>query len=295
MPDTTTNSLGMKLVLIPPGTFSMGNTPKRAMKVARVLKQASELERIRDELPQHRVTFTKPWLLASTEVTIGQFGRFVAASNYVTDAEQTAGASKSDAARHAPTWRAPGYPVADDFPVTHVTWNDAVAFCNWLSTAEKLKPCYRADGKGRWAHVSSGDGYRLPTEAEWEYACRAGTVAEFYFGDDPDHLGDHGWYSANSEQSAKAVGLKRANAFGLHDVYGNAREWCEDWYSADYYAESSPMDPRGPASGTLRATRGGSWYSGAARARSGDRAGVAPTFHSSQNGFRVLRELRRAK
>jgi formylglycine-generating enzyme required for sulfatase activity len=139
--------------------------------------------------------------------------------------------------------------------------------------------------------VSSGEGYRLPTEAEWEYACRAGTSTEFYFGDDPDRLDGHGWFAANSEQSAKAVGLKRANAFGLRDVYGNAREWCEDWYSADYYAESSPVDPRGPSSGTLRATRGGSWYSGAARARSGDRAGVAPTFHSSQFGFRVLRGL----
>ncbi len=150
IPDTTTNSIGMKLVLIPPGTFSMGNTPKRAMQVARVLKKASELERIHDELPQHRVSFNKPWLLATTEVTIGQFGRFVSASNYLTEAEQSAAASKSDAGKHAPSWRAPGYAVADDFPVTHVSWNDAVAFCNWLSTTEKLKPCYRSDGKDSW-------------------------------------------------------------------------------------------------------------------------------------------------
>ncbi len=119
------------------------------------------------------------------------------------------------------TWRTPGYAVTDDSPVTQVTWNDAVQFCNWLSDQEKLKPCYRQDAKDGWILLASGTGYRLPTEAEWEYACRAGTTTQFSFGDDPAMLDIYGWFNKNASGSARAVGLKVANAFGLFDMHGN--------------------------------------------------------------------------
>ena len=105
--------------------------------------------------------------------------------------------------------------------MTHVTWNDAVEFCNWLSNLEKTQPCYRRDAKSGWVLLASGAGYRLPTEAEWESACRAGTTKQFSFGNEPAMLDDYGWFNHNSGGSPTAVGLKSANPFGLHEMHGN--------------------------------------------------------------------------
>ena len=197
------NSLGMRLVLIPPGTFMMGSRPDQ-VNAARVTadqrpsgpgdEDGTSLGR---ELPQHLVTLNNPFLLGAAEVTLGRFRRFVEASKYVTDAEKyNSGPDKDHThwSKSSHDWRHPGYDSSDDSPVTHVTWNDAVSFCNWLSRREKLKPCYEKAAKGGWILLAAGEGYRLPSEAEWEYACRAGTTTLFSFGDDAAQLDGFGWY-----------------------------------------------------------------------------------------------------
>ena len=171
--------------------------------------------------------------------------------------------------------------------MVNVSWNDAVAFCKWLSRKE-------------------GKTYRLPTEAEWEYACRAGTTTRYYSGDDPETLAKVG-NVADATAKAKfpdwkytikandgyvftaPVGKFKPNAFGLYDMHGNAWQWCADWYGADYYATSPADDPTGPDSGDVRVLRGGSWFDGPSVTRSAIRLGVIPGYGGSSTGFRVAR------
>ncbi|MCX7824328.1 MAG: formylglycine-generating enzyme family protein [Verrucomicrobiae bacterium] len=147
---------------------------------------------------------------------------------------------------------------ADDNPVEQVRWTQAAKYCNARSLAENLKPCY--DEK-TWACDFTANGYRLPTEAEWEYACRAGTQTAYWFGDDAAHLKSYGWFKGNSEKKTHPVGIKPPNPWGLHDMHGNVAEWCNDFYAADYYKSSPAKDPRGPDQGQKRVIRGGSWNS----------------------------------
>ena len=155
-------------------------------------------------------------------------------------------------------------------PVECVTWDNAVLFCKKLSEKEGVK-------------------YRLPTEAEWEYACRAGTRTVYYWGDEMD--GRYAWYPVNSERKTHDVGLKKPNAWGLYDMSGNVSEWTSDWYDWDYYNSSPSNNPRGPAAGEFRALRGGSWYNFSGICRSADRRGRDPGGSSNSCGFRVVREV----
>ena len=191
-----TNSIGMKMVLIPAGEFTMGS---------------NDNEDSDDEKPPHRVRITKPFYLGQFHVTVGQFRQFVEQSGY-TPSVLVAGVS----------WKTAFPSQPDDCPVVNVSWNDAQAFCDWLSKKE-------------------GKAYRLPTEAEWEYACLAGTQAKWSFGDDGGKLGDYAWFSGNSRFHTHPVGQKKPNAWGLYDMLGNACEWCADWYDKGYYA-SSPVE-----------------------------------------------------
>ncbi len=141
-------------------------------------------------------------------------------------------------------------------PAEQIRWNQAAKYCNARSRAEGLNECY---DKKTWKCDFSADGYRLPTEAEWEYACRAGTSSAYYFGNDSKKLTDHAWFKANSGDKVHPVGGKGANPWGLCDMLGNVLEWCNDFYATDYYLKSPEKDPKGPDSGTQRVLRGGGY------------------------------------
>ena len=139
-------------------------------------------------------------------------------------------------------------------PVEQSTWTSAVKFCNARSVQEGLAPCYDLE---TWACNFNATGYRLPTEAEWEYACRAGTTNRYYFGDEPGKLTTHAWFTDNSLSTTHPVGHWKPNAWGLYDMLGNVAEWCNDYYSPRYYRTSPRENPRGPAEGEKRVLRGG--------------------------------------
>ena len=162
-----------------------------------------------------------------------------------------------------------------DHPVEQIRWADAARYCNARSRAEGLEPAY--DPK-TWKCSFDADGYRLPTEAEWEYAARAGTQMAYFFGTGPSQLARHAWFKDNADRGPRAVGRKRPNAWGLHDVYGNVWEWCNDYYAEGYYRESPERDPTGPAAGKTRVVRGGCWNSRPNQCRSAYRYNEDPGY-----------------
>ena len=272
-PETIENSIGMKLAYISAGEFLMGSPE-------------SEKERGSGE-KQHRVKITKPFYLGVYDVTRGQFAKFVADANYKTEAEQDGkweygGDANGDGAQKPEyTWRNSsmyGNQQTDDHPVVCVSWNDAQAFCQWLS-------------------IKEGKAYRLPTEAEWEYACRAGTTTPFYFGDklngdNANCNGDFPYGTTTKGAYLKCttpVGSYKPNAFGLYDMHGNVWQWCSDWWGKDFYSASKVDDPQGPDAGTFRVLRGGGWYFVPATfCRSASRFPYGPTCRGSETGFRVV-------
>ena len=268
-----TDGAGIDLVLIPAGEFLMGAADKQgeALQV-RFWRSAAPDERdLLSEKPSHRVRITRTFYLGAHEVTVGQFRRFVTATGYKTDAEKGGRGARGFDPKPGPgrksgqfetsakySWRNPGFPQGDDHPVVAVSWNDATAFAAWLSRDQKAT-------------------YRLPTEAEWEYACRAGTESWLDFGDDPSVAHLHANLADATLESAQPghvsrqrlidpakdprdgfaytapVGRFKPNAFGLYDMHGNVWEWCQDRYSATAYQELDPkavaVDPQGPKAG----------------------------------------------
>jgi len=194
-----------------------------------------------------RVTISRPYLISTHEITVGQFKRFVEATGYVTESEKSGkGGWLMDRTNyHAMqqrrpeyVWTSPGYAiVGDDHPVTQVTWNDAVAFCEWLSSTDSML-------------------FRLPTEAEWRWACRAGSAGEFYFGDHSDRQKDHAWYVMNAFEQPQPVGRLAPNAWGLFDALGNVAEWCADGFTD--YPKGHLVDYRAPIKSDRRVLAGGS-------------------------------------
>ncbi|MEQ8168685.1 MAG: formylglycine-generating enzyme family protein [Candidatus Eremiobacterota bacterium] len=161
-----------------------------------------------------------------------------------------------------------GYSSKPDCPVECVSWNDATDYCKWLSK-------------------NTGKNYRLPTEAEWEYACRGGTTTEYYWGDNMDD--SYCWYINNSSGKIHPVGKKKPNPLGLYDMSGNVWEWCSDWYDVNYYSISPSTNPTGSVPRSLRVSRGGSWDNNAETCRSANRFGGSQTNRDSYLGFRLVK------
>ena len=279
------NGVSMKLVLIPAGKFIMGSPE-------------TEKDRGQDEV-QHEVTISKPFYIGVTHVTVDQFAAFVKDSGYKTEAEKdgwSVGFEIKDgkfvaSVMNGCSWRNPSFDQKGDHPVVQVSWNDAKAFCDWLSK-------------------KSGKTVGLPTEAQWEYACRAGTTTAYPWGDDPDK--GKGWANC-ADQSLKKrlpnapadlglfswddgfaftspVGSFKANAFGLYDMIGNAWEWCQDRYGD--YDEEAAADPTGADTGMNRVLRGGSWYFVPRGCRSAYRVRLTPGTRLVHIGFRVSVDLK---
>ena len=235
-----TNTIGMKLKLIPPGAFTMGSP-------------SSEANRDEDEGPQHKVTLTKGFYMGVTEVTQGQWEAVMG-----TDVRQQRDKANKE-------WPLRG--ASPQHPMYYVSWEEAQEFCKKLSAKE-------------------GHQYRLPTEAEWEYACRAGTSTAYYWGGSWDN--QFGWCKENSGETTHEGGGKKPNAWGLFDMSGNVWEWCMDSYEEHLYSSSARTDPIGPSGGDKRVLRGGSWYFTPEYCRSANRT-HNPDRRSNGFGFRVVR------
>jgi len=280
-PKVATNSLGMKLVKIPAGEFTMGAPAGEEGR--------SEVE------TQRQVQITKPYYLGQHEVTVGQFRKFVTETGYRTTLERDAkpgfGFEPSlDAIEILPkfNWKNTGFGT-DEHPVVNLSWEDCVAFCKWLSEKEKQT-------------------YTLPTEAQWEYACRAGTKTRYSTGDTEESLKGYANISdaaflskyknatwsiewSDGHPFSAPVGSLKPNPWGLHDMHGNAWEWCSDWYSPDYYKESPAADPTGPKTGEKHIVRGGAFTNRNRYIRSADRDAERPGYRYNFTGFRVVRVM----
>ncbi|MCP4683444.1 MAG: formylglycine-generating enzyme family protein [Desulfobacterales bacterium] len=266
-----TNSMGMKFEYIAPGTFIMGSP-------------ADETESPDDEM-QHTVTLTKGFYMQTTEVTVGQWRSFVRDTGYKSEAEINGGAYVLTTPllkrKKGKYWDNPDFSQTDQHPVTCVSWNDAQAFIKWLNQKE-------------------GHTYRLPTEAEWEYACRAGTDTPFSLGrslstDQANYDGNFplpGCLKGEYRKETVPVAGFSPNPWGLYDMHGNVWEWCRDWWAL--YPSGHVIDPKGPSSGSRwipnRVSRGGSWLFGAAFCRSGYRFMNMPSAGDDTQGFRLVRD-----
>ncbi len=258
---TMTSKGGMKLRRIPPGRFYMGS------------HDSDEYIR-NNERPQHRVTLTQSFFAGVYPVTQGDFQRVM---------EYNPSISSDD----------------PRCPADNVTWFTAIEFCNKISDEDGLPHYYelsnikrRSSGSIENADVSivGGDGYRLMTEAEWEYVCRAGSITPWCSGDLVVEVTQYAWYFDNSPSGTQPVGLKKPNSWGIYDMHGNVMEWCYDWFSELYYQQCGEVEnPTGPDSGAARSIRGGSWHFGPEATRSACRNSSNPEHASNMIGFRIAR------
>ncbi len=286
----------LQLCLIPAGEFAMGTADEDigALAADDDWFFADFVPKRREaETPQHRVAITKPFEMSAHEVTVEQFKQFVAATGYKTTAEQVGGGYgwQNGEWVEGPEfdWSNPGFAQTGNHPVCNMSWEDATAFCRWMSERE-------------------GAVYRLPTEAEWEYACRAGTTTLYSAGDEVDSLrGAANLADATLRKEQPAitwgvdwedgfagtapVGSFAPNAFGLYDMHGNAWEWCQDEYDTDWYETSPAADPVRRGSSGTHVFRGGGFDNWAGFLRSADRySSHSSTLRSQWAGFRVVRE-----
>ena len=251
-----------QMIFVQGGTFMMGNNEKGY-----------------NEKPAHNVT-VKDFYIDKYEITVSDFRKFIQATGYRTSAEAQGWSYVFDGTntlnQNGVTWESDAYgfkrkSAQENHPVIYVSYNDAVAYCKWLSSTTKKK-------------------YRLPTEAEWEYAAKGGNkLGKCNFSGSND-IEAVAWYKKNSNGETHAAGQKLPNEIGLYDMSGNVAEWCADWFDEKYYNQNVANNPQGPASGTSRVTRGGSWFLDPGFVRTSCRSGFDPGFSCDYIGFRVVRD-----
>jgi len=251
----TDPATGIEFVWIPAGKFMMGQTESEKQWLIATAGEMRYKASFLKELPRHEVRITQGFWLSKYEVTQGQWVAVMDGQNPAFFTEAKVGQD----------WR--------NHPVEQVSWDEIQAFLKKLNVnAEK-------------------EMYRLPSEAEWEYAARAGTETLFAFGDDADTLKEYAWYDENSGGTTHPVGTLKPNAWGVHDMHGNVWEWVSDWFDAAYYAQSPKENSQGPASGSYRVIRGGGWGNDAGACRAARRNQNAPGGRDVLFGFRLLKTL----
>jgi len=274
--DSAEEKYGIDMVLVEGGTFIMGCN--------------SEVESYCDgaEKPAHRIMLTRDFYIGKYEVTQKQWLQVMGTG--LREQRDKAGDDLSIRG------------VGDTYPMYYVSWHEALEFCNKLSELTGRSPAYRINTAGNDGGENSpadktpvvtvipeANGYRLPTEAEWEYAARGGNRSAGYRYSGGDDIREIAWYDGNSEDRTHPVGTKKANELGIHDMTGNVDEWVFDRYGFSYYAKSPAQDPQGPVAGASRVIRGGSWYIHSRNARASIRYGYGPGFRSFNLGFRLAR------
>ena len=265
----TVEGLDLTLRWIPPGEFTMGSP-------------ITERKREREE-HLHRVVISRGFWMGSCEVTVDQWTYFVAATGYRTEAELGEGIRQWVRGQwprvKGSNWRDPGFAQSGDHPVVGVSWNDAMAFCHWLTDREQ-----------KAKRIPANYQYTLPTEAEWEYASRAGYDGPFL--PDVKNMNEEFWFRFGdglggilAKDHTHPTCTRRPNAWGLRNVHGNVFEWCRDWHGE--YDMKDTIDPTGPESGVERICRGGAWTSYSASIRSAFRGRDEPNNSGSNLGFRL--------
>lgn len=268
------NEIGMALILIPPGEFQQGASDQEVEEFSKL-----EGRSLASDGPLHRVRLTQPFYIGITEVTQAEYQAVIGSnpSMFAPTGEFADRVADSDTTKH---------------PVENVTWFDAIEFCNALSLREKFTPCYERNGDD--VTIVSGTGYRLPTEAEWEFVCRAGTETPWSFGGQEAPFEQFAWVAGNGEFRSHPVGQLLPNAFKLHDLHGNLWEWCQDVFDPRYYeslTDAIAVDPLGPPPAGVRCMRGGVWDNTIRLCRSAHRGANQPTAHNASIGFRVVRTI----
>ena len=285
VPIEYTNSLGMKFRLIPPGEFEMGPTASELEAQLNVWRDNEHwTTHLNSAVPQHHVVLTEPWYLGVHEVTQSQFEKVL--ERNPSDCSPTGDFKDRVAGKNTA-----------DYPVERTQWHDASEFCEKLSLKEQLRPCsFRSGGE---TVPLFGNGYRLPTEAEWEFACRAGTITRYWSGQNDSN--EISWSIANSGDVSHPVGTRAANPFGLFDTHGNAWEWVQDWWEPEIYGRSEGRPAVNPGGwmtlGTQRAFRGGSCFNYGSLGESATRNSAKPdvNYRGSMIGFRAALSVEAVK
>jgi formylglycine-generating enzyme required for sulfatase activity len=284
VPIEQTNFIRMKFTLIPPGEFEMGSTAAEGARILQDAKKNNErdTEFVPSEAPRHHVKITQPFYLGTYPVTQGEYQQVMGVNPSCFCASQMEGAMfkpplPESEVKDRLRWRKnyEKQPPSDTsrHPVETVSWYDAMEFCGELSATPAERAARRV--------------YRLPTEAEWEYACRAGTATRWYCGDDVAGLAEVAWFGRNVEGMTYPVGQKKPNPWGLYDMYRSVNQWCADYFDADYYQRSPASDPTGGA-GWYRVLRGGAFDRNSWACRSASRFPYGPSNRDKAYGFRVV-------
>jgi formylglycine-generating enzyme required for sulfatase activity len=256
---------GMEFVRVPEGRFLMGQTEAENAYLIGEFEAEEYLEYYLDELPQHEVILSGFWM-----------GKYpVTQEQWVAVMGTNPSYFQQD--RVGEKWRT--------HPVEQVSWDDGQEFLKQLNEQVRSN---RFSGQEGLLKQSLQTEFRLPSEAEWEYACRAGTATIFFFGDDVRQLPNYAWYLENSGVRTQPVGQLKPNAWGLYDMHGNVWEWCQDWYQSDYYGQSPIKNPWGPLSGLGHVKRGGSWTHPVGSCRAANRLYEAHDFRYANLGFRLV-------
>ena len=245
------------MVKVQGGTFKMGS-------------KDSDNSADNDEQKEHSVT-VKDFEICKFEITVWQWKEYVKANKLKMPLK--------------PTW---GW--QDNYPINNITWYEAIAYCNWLSKREKLDLVYSQNGPNVTCDFTK-NGYRLPTEAEWEYAAKGGNKSKETRYSGSNNQDEIAWHKANSNASPHTIGTKLPNELGIYDMSGNVWEWCWDWYNKDYYKVEDGKNPRGPVMGERKSVRGGSWDSKLNYMRPANRISTIPNKTHEFYGFRVARSI----